>query len=317
MENEVDLSINSPSPSPQGVGQLLRAAREEKGLSLGDISAYTRVAERHLQAIESNRFEDLAAPTYAVGFSRAYAKAVGLDQADIAARVRRQLDLRPPSRPAPPPSFEPGDPARVPPSKIAWLAGLCAVFVVGLLVVYWSNLFTPEGELPSLLPNGVQSEAPAVAAAPAQAPPSPTPTDGAVVLTSNGARVWVKVTDQQGNQLFQKELVQGESWTVPADAQSPQLRTGRPDQLQITVGGRAIARLGSKPEVVSGIMLTPAALIARGLETATAPAAAPSGVAQRARGPASAPVSARDQDSLAERAVEPVTQEIPLSTTAE
>jgi transcriptional regulator with XRE-family HTH domain len=275
MENQDNSSI--PTAARQGVGDQLRAAREAQGLSLGDISAQTRVAERHLITIEQGRFADLAAPTYAVGFSRAYARAVGLDEAEIATRVRRIIDAQPHARPAPLPSFEPGDPARVPPSRIAWLAGLAAVVVVGLLVMYWTTYLSPEGALPDLLPEGAQTAAAPMAAAPRRAgPPVSAPgaaSAGPVVLTASAPRVWVKVTDGTGNQLFQKELAQGESWTVPPGAQSPQLRTARPDQLQITVAGRAIPPLGDKPEVISGVLLTPAALTTRaGAGTAAPPA---------------------------------------------
>jgi cytoskeletal protein RodZ len=270
MENQ-DNSPTTPT-MPQSVGEQLRAAREAQGLALDDICAKTRVATRHLTAIEEDRLAQLAAPTYAIGFSRAYARAVGLNEAEIAAKVRRQLDAQPHARPAPLPSFEPGDPARVPPSRIAWLAGLLAVAVVGLLLVYWSNFLSPEGTLPDLLPEGGQTAAPApkakVAPSPAAAPVGP------VVLTATAPRVWVKVTDASGNQVLQKELAQGESWTVPADTQAPQLRTARPDQLQITIVGKPIARLGDKPEVISGVLLTPAALTARGAPS-PAPTATP------------------------------------------
>lgn len=258
-----------------GVGDELRAAREAQGLSLSDISAQTRVAERHLTTIEAGRFGDLAAPTYAVGFSRAYARAVGLDEAEIAGRVRRIINAQPHVRPAPLPSFEPGDPARVPPSRIAWLAGLAAVVVVGLLVVYWTSFLSPEGTLPDLVPEGAQTTAAPMAASVRRAQPRAAPAAGPVVLTASAPRVWVKITDGGGKQLFQKELAQGESWTVPPEAQSPQLRTARPDQLQITVAGRAIPPLGDKPEVISGVLLTPAALTARGSGAGATPPASP------------------------------------------
>lgn len=275
-------------PPPTGVGDQLRAAREAQGLSLAEIAARTRVAERHLVAIEEGRFADLAAPTYAIGFSRSYARAVGLDQADVVARVRRQLDAQPSARPQPLPSFEPGDPARVPPSRLAWLAGLLAVAVVGLLLVFWNSYLSPEGTLPAIEPDPVQTAAPADGPATPAVQPAPS---GPVVLTAMAARVWIKVTDEAGNQLIQKELAQGESYTVPADASAPQLRTARADQLQITVGGRALPQLSDKPEVISGVLLTPAALQAR---TAGQAAPASSGPATP---PAPAPVtgSARPQ----------------------
>ncbi len=273
----------SISSSPTSVGDQLRAAREAQGLSLGDISAQTRVAERHLILIEEGRFTDLAAPTYAIGFSRSYARAVGLDEADIAARVRRQIDAQPASRPPTLPSFEPGDPARVPPTRIAWAAGLLAVVVVGALLVYWTNFLSPEGQLPPLEPDARQvAAAPSIARAPQAQPATPA---GPVILTAMAPRVWVKVTDNKGDQLFQKELAQGESYTVPADAQNPQLRTGRPDKLQITVGGRALAMLGDKPQVVSGVVLTPAALVERIGPAGQAPAAAPTSPAPTSSAP--------------------------------
>ncbi|VWX54811.1 helix-turn-helix domain-containing protein [Novosphingobium sp. 9U] len=259
MADHID-TPSTPSP-PTSVGDQLRAAREAQGLSLGDIAAQTRVAERQLILIEESRFAELAAPTYAVGFSRSYARAVGLDEREIASRVRRQIDAQPVTRGPTLPSFEPGDPARVPPSRIAWLAGLLAVVVVGALLVFWNDFLSPEGQLPELRADATQA-APSPTRAAQAAPPQGAP-GGPVVLTATAPRVWIKVTDPAGNQLFQKEMAQGESYTVPAEAQAPQLRTARPDQLQITVGGRQLARLGDKPEVISGIVLTPAALLQR------------------------------------------------------
>jgi cytoskeletal protein RodZ len=267
----------STSATPRGVGEQLRAAREARGLALADVSVRTRVAERYLTAIEEDRFGDLAAPTYAVGFSRAYARAVGVDERDIAARVRRQLDAQAHTRRGPTlPSFEPGDPARVPPSRIAWLAGLLVVGVIAVLLVYWNDFLSPEGELPDLLPEATQTQGAAPVAAVPNAPPATAAAapGGPVVLTAMAPAVWVKVTDSAGNQLFQKEMAQGESYTVPGQAQNPQLRTARADMLQVTVGGRALPRLSDKPEVISGVVLTPAALTQRSQAVgAPAPAA--------------------------------------------
>ena len=72
-------------------GQRLRGEREAAGLSRADVAARTRIAERHIQAIEEDRFGDFASSTYAVGHSRAYARAVGLDEQAIARDVRAAL----------------------------------------------------------------------------------------------------------------------------------------------------------------------------------------------------------------------------------
>ncbi|MEW9854361.1 helix-turn-helix domain-containing protein [Novosphingobium sp. M1R2S20] len=259
MEDQ-DNNQSIPS-SPLGVGEQLRAAREQQGLSRADIAAQTRVAERHLIAIEEGHFSDLVAPTYAVGFSRAYARAVGLDDADIARRVRKQIDAEAYNKPPTVPSFEPGDPARVPPSLFAWAAGIVAVVLVVSALVYWSDLLSPQAELPDLAPAESQAVKPRVVAQPAVPAPPPPQTTGPVVLTAMAPAVWVRITDAAGNQVFQKELAQGETYTVPAEVEAPQLRTGRPDVLQITVGGRPVPPLSDEPQVISGVLLTPSALL--------------------------------------------------------
>lgn len=301
---------------PATAGQTLMAARKAAGLSRADIATRTKVAERHIIAIEEDRFEDLAARTYAVGFSRAYARALGLDEKHIAELVRVQLNEHGAERPAPQPSFEPGDPARVPSLRLAWVATGAIVLAIGLIVYFWSNFFSPEGELPSLLADNEASEAAPSAQPTAQmAQPSSVPT-GPVVLTSGAERIWVKVTDAEGNQLFQKELAQGETYTVPNDGAGAQLRTARPDALRITVGGREIPQISEKPETVSGVSLAGADLLARAGVAApagqAAPAAAPS--AQSAA-PTSTPSPKPTSASLATPLVQPGVSEAPAPRT--
>ena len=44
------------------VGERLRAAREEKGISLEDIASQTRIPRRHLESLEVSDWEKLPAP---------------------------------------------------------------------------------------------------------------------------------------------------------------------------------------------------------------------------------------------------------------
>ena len=296
---------SEPQTAPRNAGEQLRAAREAAGLSRADVAAKTRVAERHLIAIEENRFSELAAPTYAVGFARAYARAVNLDEADIAKKVRRQLDAQSHVRPEPEARFEPGDPARVPSSRLAWIAGLLVIVAVALLLVFWNSFISPEGKLPDLVPEAESSVAAPATPEPTMLaePAAPAATTGPVVLTATGPRVWVKITDAAGNQVFQKEMAQGESFTVPPEAQEPALRLARPDQLQITVGGRALPLLADGPKVMSGILLTPKALLERaGVSgAASTPGRAPSVAPSPAAGAgetATLPVTPKMDDIL-------------------
>src|SRR3546814_18870002 len=99
----------------EGAGQILRRAREEKGLSLKDIADKTRIPLRHLELIEAGSFSRLPGRTYAMGFSRSYARTVGLDEDALAGTVGADMatpEARLADRGA---GFERGDPATLPP----------------------------------------------------------------------------------------------------------------------------------------------------------------------------------------------------------
>lgn len=164
---EVELPLES-------VGVKLLRAREAAGMARSQMAALTRIPERHLAAIEAGDFRALPARTYAVGFSRSYAKALGLDEAAIAGEVRAELAAQEPEvQRRSLPTFEPGDPARVPSARLAWLAalGTFALFVGGLLL--WRGPWTSGGSLPSILPR--ETPAPVATAATAPAPASGAP----------------------------------------------------------------------------------------------------------------------------------------------
>jgi len=290
-EHEAELPLESP-------GVLLARAREAAGKTRAQIAAQTRISERQIEAIEQDRFADLPSRTYAIGFSRTYAKAVGLDGNAITAMVRDELGRQQPeyvSRPTQ--AFEPGDPARLPGSRVAWFAagGLALVLLAGFAI--WPNLFAPGGSLPSLLPR----ETP-VAVAKASPAPAPVamPADGPVVFTATRDKVWVRFADAQGQQLLQKELALGESWTLPTGLPGVTLTTARPDGLAITVGGRAVAPLSASQQLMRDVPVTGAALLARGnASPAASDAAAAAATALLPARPAARPAAQRAATPLA------------------
>lgn len=61
------------------IGDILRARREEKKLSIADISAETKINKKYLQALENNNYLLLPSPVFAKGFLKAYSNFLGLD----------------------------------------------------------------------------------------------------------------------------------------------------------------------------------------------------------------------------------------------
>lgn len=256
-------------------GARLREARLAAGLELEEIAARTRIARRHLLALEEDRYGDLVSRAYAIGFGRTYARALKLDEASIVAGIRSELErqeqLNPRSQRAE--AFEPGDPGRIPPATLAWLGALAAVILFVLLYVFWRSFLDPAGALPDRAQQQSGMAASSKAARPAQlAPGQVADASGPIRLTALEDGVWVRIRNAAGEQVFQKEMAMNESFTVPADAQAPVLSTARPDALQITVGASVIARLRVRPEIVRDLPLTGASLLppAAALPTAAA-----------------------------------------------
>lgn len=71
-----DLPPQAPEP---GVGQQLRAAREQQGLSVIDVAQRLKFAPRQIEALEADNLGALPGLTFVRGFVRSYAKLLGLD----------------------------------------------------------------------------------------------------------------------------------------------------------------------------------------------------------------------------------------------
>ena len=73
-----------------GIGEVLREAREARGLSLDDAASETRIRSTHLASIEREDFDALDSDVYTRGFIRNYAKAVGADPEPLVAAFDEQ-----------------------------------------------------------------------------------------------------------------------------------------------------------------------------------------------------------------------------------
>jgi len=75
-----------------GIGEVLRAAREQKQQPLADISALLKIREDHLQALEDENFAMLPGDAYAIGFIRTYANHLGLNSAELVTRFKESRE---------------------------------------------------------------------------------------------------------------------------------------------------------------------------------------------------------------------------------
>ena len=118
------------------VGIRLKQARENKGLTLDDISRQTRISLRQLEAIEASDYDALPARTYSIGFVKSFASEVDLDPQELSQAYRSELEFSGTNAGgANQEYFEPADPARVPPASLAWIAaGIALVLIIAYAI---------------------------------------------------------------------------------------------------------------------------------------------------------------------------------------
>jgi cytoskeletal protein RodZ len=276
-------------PDVPTVGERLRAAREEKDLSLDDIAAQTRIPRRHLESIETGDWDSLPAPTYTTGFAKSYASAVGLDRTEIGDQLRAEMGgQRFATNQAE--VFEAADPRRTMPK---WLV-IGTVVAVIVLVVLMSWLNKRSLEQPSDTGNAAVAETTAPAAAPAAKPavqPGASVQGRAVVLAATES-VWLQVSDK-GAVLYSGILQAGQTFTVPPNATAPMLKTAKAEALKVMVGTSVAPPLGPPAKKIT-VSLLPQDLM-KGPDAAAAP---PTASAQakpgprRTQAPAAAPPAA-------------------------
>jgi cytoskeletal protein RodZ len=69
------------------VGELLRAAREEKKLTVEQVNRETRISVPSIRSLEGDDFGAFSSETYLKGFLRNYAEFLGLDGAKLWAMI--------------------------------------------------------------------------------------------------------------------------------------------------------------------------------------------------------------------------------------
>jgi cytoskeleton protein RodZ len=259
-DENVELHLHS-------TGELLRRAREQKNLSLEDVAKKTRIPQRHLASIECGDFEALPGRTYAIGFAKSYARTVGLVDASIGSQLRAEMDEQGHAAYQPEVSgYAPANPSSIPPRYLAWTAaGIGILVLVGYLV--WRTLILNPGDLTGIADS--ESATPMETVSRNPNPQNvenldPTPaTEGTVVLTATEP-IWMKIYDAEGKRLFENEMAAGDTFTVPAEADNPQILTGRPDALTVTIDGQVVPQLGTAERTIKDVGVSAAALLSRG-----------------------------------------------------
>ncbi|MEA2642160.1 MAG: hypothetical protein QOF51_3554, partial [Chloroflexota bacterium] len=117
-------------------GEVLRRARLERGISLGDVETALKVRLRYLQALETDDYTSLPPSAYTRGLVQQYARFLGLDPARfVDAAIPMRPEERNPIRPAVPPLERPPFVSLKAVSTVAVML-MCAGMLLYLYVQY-------------------------------------------------------------------------------------------------------------------------------------------------------------------------------------
>lgn len=78
-------------PDRFDLAEILKKTREAQGLSLAEVSEMTRVRRAYLEAFEQAAYDVLPPRAFAIGYVKAYAKALGLDEETLADMYKREV----------------------------------------------------------------------------------------------------------------------------------------------------------------------------------------------------------------------------------
>ncbi|MFI6498528.1 helix-turn-helix domain-containing protein [Nonomuraea typhae] len=242
----------------QSIGSTLAAARRASGLTVGQLSATTRIREALIYAIERDDFSLCGGDFYARGHIKSIARAVGLDpevtvhlydeqrggtplpvRAAMVFQADRKVKLRE---------------RRGPNWTLALGVALAIVVVFGVVRVFGGSGETPVADVqpasavPSVPPNTPFTEPPP--------PPRPSPQkavpaakDLVVVKVKAKRSSYLNVRDAEGRKLFAGTLQAGKSSTWKAATQV-KLLIADAGAVSLQVNGKNLGQPGSRGEMV-------------------------------------------------------------------
>lgn len=247
------------------IGDSLREARESKGWSLADVEEITKIRIHYLDALEKENFSELPGTTYVKGFLRTYARALGLDDAEILAAFK--------TAEAPPEeTIKPIEPITTSTKNMKLPRGLVIIglCILALLTLFGVNSLWQAPQKHPVIPpqkpkteNKVHNTKTTPPVAKAQEPQQTTSTvvtqaDNKLSLDMTlTADCWLLIK-ADGQQVFQGKLSAGSSKNIQANDNIDLVTVGSAGALNLTLNGKALPSLGQLGQVIHNKVFTKA-----------------------------------------------------------
>jgi cytoskeleton protein RodZ len=225
------------------IGEQLKAARNERGLSLADVASRTRVRERVISEIESDSYKSVGGIAYARGHIRTLAHIYGMnvdallaefdslhsEEGSVSAKLE-ESNVKP----------------KIDRDKPSWkIFGM----VAGLAIFAIAAFQVAPGLLDSDQPSRLVSVAEDLVTGKEEPPAVASSQNGVTIeLRAIGTVSWVKASGADGQTIFEGKLRQGQSQEF-FDDQLIQLVIGNAGAIAITYNGEDLGTTGRVGEV--------------------------------------------------------------------
>ena len=227
------------------LGAALAEAREQRGLSVEDVAAATRIRATIVRSIEADDFAACGGAVYARGHLRSIAQVVGADPKPLVAEFDRRFHQPVPALTTSSlASFDPPrDAGRSGRQSPSWASVAIGVMAVAVLLLGTSWLLGrgdggPDqvGAIPAPT-TAVTTPAPSPTVKPSKAPPR---VQGVTLrLRAAGGSSWVSVTASNGSELFQGILSDGQAREFK-DSRQLSVRFGNSPAVRVVQNGRDV-----------------------------------------------------------------------------
>lgn len=245
----------------QTPGEILKAERERKGLSIKEVEQSTSIRSLYLSAIEEGNYSVVPGEVYLKGFIRNYAAFLGLNSQELVELYRQtqnappeiateRKDTEKPAAKQPATTSQKVKEGRAASSPLKWTAMLI-VPIIAAAGFWWYSQTPPEssGQINNVKPAPSAPAQPApVSPAPNVLPAAPAQSKPVVVIATFTDECWTQVM-ADGKEVYEGIPKIGESLTWEAQ-QTITVKLGNASGADITYNGKPQGKLGAKGDVL-------------------------------------------------------------------
>ncbi len=244
----------------ESLGKYLKKEREDRNLTLKEVSKQIKVRESYLKAVEEDRHDLLPSATYVKGFLSAYAKYLGLDSKEV---LRRYEEAQREEKGSQPEVLPPKE--RMRSWRALWIAG--AAVLVSLIAIYL--LFSSSRR-------AVSVPEPKVEAGKTVSEVTPEGVEKPAVLEKKGITLEIKAVELtwtaiqiDGQPVREAMFRTGDAASYRA-SERIEIVIGNAGGVEMTFNERRLEKIGNSGEVVT-VVFTPEGIerIHRGLRKPT------------------------------------------------